>query len=260
MSRFFTTELVQTTDNLSLITVKSSALQKRADITVFTPANAAAIAGVVILLHGVYGSHWAWTMNGKAHETAQGLMQTGQMNSMMLVMPSDGLFADGSAYLPHKTEDYEAWIVDEVPAVIREQYALVQPGTPFFIAGLSMGGYGAMRLGAKYPAVFSAFSGLSAITEFAQMSLFVEDFGRLDEAVTVKTSVLDELLANKATLSPFRFDCGSADILIEPNRQLHLALQVNGISHVYQENPGGHQWEYWQTHLADSLLFFNHFM
>jgi enterochelin esterase-like enzyme len=260
MPRFFTTEIAQTADNLHLITVKSNALHKRADVTVFVPDTRHPIAGVVMLLHGVYGSHWAWTLKGRVQETARQLMDSEQLKPMLFVMPSDGLFADGSAYLPHQTENYEQWIVDDVPAVVREQFPQVKTDTPFFITGLSMGGYGALRLGAKYSPFFRAFSGLSSITEFSQMGLFVEDFAGLDRAVMTKPTVLDEILANKAQLSPFRFDCGVDDTLIEANRQLHQALTTNTIPHEYEEHTGGHQWEYWQKHIADSLLFFNRFV
>ena len=257
MSDFFTTEISeQTGDNLRYITLKSNALKKRADITVFIPPDTREIAGVVILLHGVYGSHWAWSLKGRVHETAQKLIDTGQIKPMLLVMPSDGLFADGSAYLPHKTEDYEKWIVEDVIAVVKEQFDLVHQNTPFFITGLSMGGFGALRLGAKYSHLFKAFSGLSSITEFSQMKLFVEDFEGLEKSVTVTSSVLEEILLNEANVAPFRFDCGCDDILIEQNRKLHKHLEEHGIKHIYKENAGSHQWDYWEKHIVDSLLFF----
>lgn len=260
MSHFFTTEISeQTCDNLRFITVKSNALKKRADITVFVPTNVSEIAGVVILLHGVYGSHWAWSMKGKVHETAQQLIDSRQINPMLLVMPSDGLFADGSAYLPHKTADYEKWIVEDVTTVVKEQF-FVRENTPFFITGLSMGGYGALRLGAKYSHLFKAFSGLSSITEFCQMKLFVEDFEGLEKSVFETTSVLEEILSNKENLSPFRFDCGTEDILIEANQKLHNDLIANNIQHDYVENEGGHQWEYWEKYISDSLVFFNDYL
>ena len=94
---------------------------------------------VVILLHGVYGSHWAWTMKGKAHETAQRLIDEGKIKPMILVMPSDGLFGDGSAYVPHKTENYEQWIVEDVIQVVKERIPQATDDSPIFITGLSMG-------------------------------------------------------------------------------------------------------------------------
>jgi enterochelin esterase-like enzyme len=221
--------------------------------------NAITNTPLVILLHGVYGSHWAWALKGKVHETAQRLLNEGKIKPMILAMPSDGLFGDGSAYVPHQSENYEQWIVEDVPQVMQEQVACVSTNSPVFIAGLSMGGFGALRLGAKYPHLFTAFSGLSSITHFSQMSEFVADFEELENKALEKDGVLEWMLKNKTALPPFRFDCGSDDILIQPNRQLHTDLLSNKIPHHYEEFSGGHSWEYWATHIEKTLLFFNRF-
>ena len=264
MSKFFTTEISYAEnefDRLRFITVKSRALHRRADITIYVPPglNPAVSADVVILLHGVYGSHWAWAMNGAVHKTADRLIQQGTIRPMVLVMPSDGLYGDGSGYLKHQTEDYEKWIVEDVIEVVKEQISGVNDQSQFFITGLSMGGYGALRIGAKYPGVFRSFSGLSSITEFSQLNLFLEsgEYKRLEDRVVMQENVLDCLIAGKENLPPFYFDCGTEDILIEFNRKLHQRLLENNIRHTYQENPGAHQWTYWQTHIEDSLVFFN---
>lgn len=261
MSQFFTVELSDPrfeSDNLRLITVKSPALNKRADISVFVPdVPVSELKGMVILLHGVYGSHWAWTLKGGVHQTAQKLINENKMPPMLMVMPSDGLFADGSGYVPHVSEDYEKWIVEDVVSVVTQQIA-GRP-LPLFLTGLSMGGYGAMRLGAKYSDRFRAFSGHSSVTEFGQLSQFMEDFDRLLSVVQTQESVLETILQHKATLPPFRFDCGKEDILIEYNRQLHEALIQHGIDHQYNEFSGGHEWPYWEEHIVDSLLFFGRF-
>jgi len=266
MSKSFTTEISYPEnefDHLRFITVKSRALQRRADITVYVPPdiNTDISLDVVILLHGVYGSHWAWAMNGGVHKTADRLIQEGRMRPMVLVMPSDGLYGDGSGYLKHQYEDYEKWIAEDVVAVVREQIACVTDASNFFITGLSMGGYGALRLGAKYPAVFRSFSGLSSITEFSQMAMFLEvdDFNKISHQVLTRENVLDCLISNKDKLAHFYFDCGKEDILIEFNRKLHQDLVENNIPHTYAEHPGAHQWIYWQSHIEDSLLYFNGF-
>jgi enterochelin esterase-like enzyme len=254
-SPFFTTEFADF-QGLKFVTVKSNALKKRADLTFFVPQNLKPGVRVVILLHGVYGSHWAWAIKGRAHETAQRLIHEGKIEPAVLVMPSDGLFADGSGYLPHQTENYERWIVEDVLQVVQALVPEVNNDSSFFIAGLSMGGYGAMRLGAKYPAIFKGFSGLSSITHFEQMRAFVSDFEDLQAKALEQDGVLDWMLKNKNALPPFRFDCGSADILIEHNRSLHHRLVEQGIPHVYEEFEGGHSWEYWAKHLEETLLFF----
>jgi putative tributyrin esterase len=264
MSAFFTTEISTPEfefDRLRWITVKSNALRSRADITIYVPPllQTDFPLDIVILLHGVYGSHWAWALKGGVHKTANRLMEQGKMRPMVLVMPSDGLYGDGSAYLPHQTENYEKWIVEELIAVVKENVAGIRENSKIFITGLSMGGYGAMRLGSKYPTVFRSFSGLSSITEFSQMALFLEgnDDRELSRNVLSQESVLECILANKGRLPYFRFDCGTEDLLIDFNRQLHQRLQKNSIQHNYAEYPGGHQWDYWRKHIEDSLLFFN---
>ncbi len=266
MSKFFTTEISSPEnefDGLRFITVKSKALKRRADITVYVPANVNVNISldVVILLHGVYGSHWAWAMNAGVHKTASRLIEQSRMRPMVLVMPSDGLYGDGSGYLPHQTEDYEKWITEDVVAVVKEQIAGVNDKSNFFITGLSMGGYGALRLGARYPSVFRSFSGLSSITEFSQLALFLEDgeYKKIGDLVLKQENVLDCLLSNREKLPHFYFDCGTEDILIEFNRKLHQDLVDNNILHTYVEHPGSHQWIYWQSHIEDSLLFFHGF-
>jgi enterochelin esterase-like enzyme len=256
MSQFFTIEKA-TFQDLDFITVKSNALRKRADITVYASSNEVEHIPLVILLHGVYGSHWAWAMKGNAHTTTQNLIETEQIKPMILAMPSDGLYADGSGYVQHKTADYERWIIEDVINVIKEQYPQITDKSPIFIAGLSMGGFGALRLGAKYPTVFSAFSGLSSITHFDQIGEFVADFEQLQNDTLEKDGVLEWILKNKDIIPPFRFDCGKDDILIEYNRQLHKELEKYRIPHIYQEFSGGHTWEYWTEHLTETLLFFN---
>ncbi len=124
MSNFFTTRISDPEfecDGLRCITVKSNALRRRADISLYVPAQLPVDSplDMVILLHGVYGSHWAWSMTGGVHKTARRLIEQGKMRPMVLVMPSDGLFGDGSGYLKHQTEDYEKWIVADVIAKVK---------------------------------------------------------------------------------------------------------------------------------------------
>lgn len=259
MTKFFTTE-ISSYEVLDFITVKSNALKKRADITIFNPAKndiSDKSLPLVILLHGVYGSHWAWSMKGKVHETAQRLIKEGKIKPMLFAMPSDGLFGDGSGYVPHKTENYEKWIVEDVIDVMKEQYTQITDKSPIFITGLSMGGYGALRLGAKYPHLFKAFSGLSSITHFEQLKQFVADFETIKNQATEQDGVIDWMIKNKADLPSFRFDCGSNDVLIEQNRKLHSELLTHNIHHIYKENPGEHSWEYWAEHIAETLIFFD---
>ena len=158
MTDFFTMEVSDPrfeAGGIRHINIKSQALGQRADITLFQPKETQQTLPIVILLHGVYASHWAWVYNGGVHHTAQKMIDNGDIGPMVLAMPSDGLWGDGSGYVPHSGKNFEQWIVEEVPAATRAVCNNATEESPLFIAGLSMGGFGALRLAAKNPATFS---------------------------------------------------------------------------------------------------------
>ncbi len=258
-SIFFTVETGRL-DSLDIITAKSKALNKRANITIFNPFEKSTLvssAPFLILLHGVYGSHLSWALRGNICKTVQDLVAKKEIQPMVMVMPSDGMFGDGSGYVKHKNEDYERWIVEEVIQLTMEQVSQIDEKSKIFIAGLSMGGFGALRLGAKHAKKFTAFSGLSSITELEQMKNFVEDYNGFINNVVDTEGVLYWMKKNKLQLPPFRFDCGIDDDLIQANRVLHEHLNNQDIAHIYQEHDGGHSWDYWSRHIVDTLYFFD---
>ncbi|SNR31187.1 S-formylglutathione hydrolase FrmB [Lutibacter agarilyticus] len=263
-SKFRTTEISNPafeSNNLRFITVKTSNLKGRGDICVFVPPghNLKNIP-IVTLLHGVYGSAWIWAHKAGVHLSALKMMEEGLIKPMVLAMPSDGLWGDGSAYLPHNTKNFESWIVDDVNQAVIENIDCVSEKSDLFISGLSMGGYGALRLGAKFPSTYKAFSGHSSITNKNQMHLFVEENeGNYNQENKIDEDVFELLFQNKEKLPNFRFDCGKDDLLIEYNRELHLNLIAENIPHIYQEFEGKHEWSYWEAHIKDTLLFFNKF-
>ena len=263
MTRFRTLEASNpalTPDGFDFVTVKSPALGRRADLTLFAPRQAQGQRGLplVLLLHGVYGSHWAWAFQGGAHRTLQALVDCGAVPPMLLAMPSDGLWGDGSGYVPHADADFERWIVDEVPAAARQQRPELDDTSPLALIGLSMGGFAALRLAARYPQRWCAAAGHSSITETAQLDALIEEPRAGWSSASETTSVLaavDAALDAGAGLPPLYLDCGLDDPLLPANRALHAALRDRGVVHDWREYPGGHDWPYWQIHLADSLAF-----
>lgn len=261
-SKFKTTELSDPQfelNNLRFITIKTPNLKGRGDICIFVPNGEKLIdLPIVTLLHGVYGSAWIWVMKGGALQTAQRLISENKIRPMVLAMPSDGLWGDGSAYSAHDGYDFERWIADDVPAAVRENIPQTSDKSSLFIAGLSMGGFGALRIGAKYATQYAGISGHSSITEIEQMKLFVEEpMAHYQQSSRMDEDVFTAMIKNRTDLPPLRFDCGKDDLLIEYNRHLHAQLEAESIPHHYQEFEGGHQWEYWQKHLEDTLLFFD---
>ena len=260
--RFRTTKMSDPrfeSDNLRYITIKTPNLKGRGNICVFIPENVEATdLPIAILLHGVYGSANSWSRQAGAHITAQRLINEGKMRPMILAMPSDGLWGDGSAYLAHNGYNFEKWIMEDVVDAVKLNIPQAADSHSLFISGLSMGGFGALKLGAKYPEKFKAIAAHSAITSLKQMELFVEEPLTAYQQVLAKNEdVFLMLQSNQAKLPPVRFDCGKDDILVEHNRILHHQLNTVGIKHVYEEFEGVHEWAYWEAHLPESLLFFD---
>jgi len=259
-SRFRTVEISDPAyahEGLKYLTAKSPALGRRGELCLWVP-EASRIEILLILLHGVYGSHWAWSLKGGVHRTAGRLVAAGEIPPMVIAMPSDGLQGDGSFYLTHpRGADVESWIVDEVPALAQIAVPSLDDNARIAIGGLSMGGYGAIRLGAKYAGRFASMSAHSSITDIDQASLFTEEPREsfLACAPRQELSPLYWLRRHKDRLPRLRFDCGVSDSLIEGNRFLHRALEAEGIEHEYEEFGGGHEWPYWREHVASTLRF-----
>lgn len=251
-------DLALTPPGFVAVTVQSACLRSRADVLIYRPEAAVRVFGapLILLLHGVYGSSWSWAWKGGAHRTLERAIWLGQLGPSILAMPSDGLFGDGSGYTRRVDRDFEHWIVEETPAAAALAAPEITEASPRFIAGLSMGGYGALRLGAKHGAKFLAASGLSSATELADFAPWVEE--PLDDWVCEPGdgSVLAAIMANRAALPRLRFDCGTDDPLLASNRRLHELLEKAAVPHEYAEHPGAHDWRYWSTRLADTFEFF----
>lgn len=245
------------TDGLAFVTVRSPALRRRADATLFVPPAARQVSDLpmIVLLHGVYGSHWAWALKGGAHRTATRLIDEGALPPVALLMPSDGLWGDGSGYVAHAEHDAERWIIDEIPALAREVVAGCTTHSPLLVAGLSMGGFGALRLAGKYPQRLAAAAALSAVTHVDQLDDLIEEGTRGWSDLPADRDVLAALTA-AGRLPPLRIDCGLDDPYLQANRDLHHSLQRAAIDHHYAEASGGHDWAYWSRALEDTLRFF----
>jgi len=260
-SKFRTTEVSDPqfeSNNLRFITVKTNNLKGRGDICVFVPpVENAKDLPLVILLHGVYGSAWVWSQKTGVHLTAWEMIENREIPPMVIAMPSDGLWGDGSGYLTHNQREFEKWIVEDVPIAVIENIPAVSTTSELFISGLSMGGFGALRLGIKYSNKFKAISAHSAITDIAQMPLFVEEATEnYEQDDELENSVLGVYEKYGSALPRLRFDCGSEDKLISFNRELHRAFEKRQIAHIYEEFPGRHEWSYWGENIKKSLLFF----
>jgi len=247
-------------DGLRHITVYSENLKGRGNILVFVPQNtdlSVESMPLITLLHGVYGGAWSWAYSAGAHILTQQLIDEEVIQPMILAMPSDGLWGDGSGYAQHSGFDFERWIVEDVPLAIGELLNIKSYEPERFISGLSMGGYGAMRLGIKFGEHFAGISAMSSITSWRDFSKFSGLNYTKIQPIEKEDAIIDVATTFREKIPALRFDCGQSDLLIDENRLLHKSLEAAKINHLYQEYSGGHEWSYWREHLGDTLLFFD---
>lgn len=243
-------------DGLRLLTVSSEALGGRGDVTLWPgPMTSDHPRGLVLLLHGVYGSHWSWSLQGGAHRTLARLIEAGTVPPLALVMPSDGLWGSGSGYVRHHGRDYGRWVIDEVPRVAGDIVGLAADA-PLFVGGLSMGGYGALRLAALHPDRIRAVSAHSVITRLADFARFGDRVPQPRDVREPALDVIDAIRSRVGALPAIRFDCGRDDELLAAHQELHEQLLATGVAHTYEEADGGHDWSYWSRQVTVSFRWF----
>lgn len=203
----------------------------------------------VVLLHGYSGNHKDWTTYSNVVRYAGALnekLADKGKKRMALIMP-DG---DNSYYLnfPERTENYEDYIADELIQLMRNTFPLSDQREDTFIIGLSMGGGGAIRMGLRRGDVFCRAAGLSAGLTVAKEA---EEVGHDCDMY----GAFEKVSAQKKEMAELYFNIGTEDPLLQVNRDFHAFLLEKGVDHHYEENPGTHNWDYWDEHVKKALAF-----
>ncbi len=263
------TDVVEYTRRMALFQVDffSQVLQIATSMNVIIPEPSAGMIGqktiagadqpVLYLLHGLSDDHTIWIRrtNVDRYAGARGLA---------VVMP-----AVGRSYYTDMVagSDYWRFVSDELPALVERFFRLSTAPEKTFVAGLSMGGYGALRLALSFPNRFAAVGSFSgAVDPLALVEGFKKERAndRVDEfalmfgdppriagtrrdlfhLASLLAGHLDESAA--ATQRPdIYLCCGSEDFLVEQNRRLRSHLDKLGIEVEYREAPGTHEWSFW---------------
>lgn len=203
------------------------------------------------LLHGLTGDYLDWSTRTELARLARGL-------SIVIVMP-DG---ENSWYVnaADKGPRFEDYIADDLVKDVERKYRVIRSRYGRAIAGLSMGGYGALRIALKRPDVFAAAGGFSSalgITDpkFADMMpRYKDEMVRIFGPAGSETRTANDILAIAGSAKPesapaLYIDCGTSDGLLTSNRELVAILQKRGFNYEYHEVPGAHTWDYWNRRL-----------
>ncbi|WP_150270471.1 alpha/beta hydrolase [Paenibacillus tepidiphilus] len=168
----------------------------------------------------------------------------------------------------HQGGKYWTFISEELPALARSFFPLSGKREDNFVAGLSMGGYGAFKLGLRKPEMFAAAASLSGALDMAHHTLNWEDpaqkseeykriFGEEDIAGTPEDLLwlLQELDRSPGPKPLLYQCCGTEDFLYQDNQVFRQACAETSLSLTYDEGPGEHEWGYWDAKIRDVLAW-----
>lgn len=206
---------------------------------------------VMYLLHGMGGNHSVWERRTSIERYVADL-------GMAVIMPSTdlGWYTDTRYGMKYWT-----FISEELPNICHELFPqLTSKREKTFAVGLSMGGYGALKLGFSKPEMFGAVASLSGAVNLADRMedlLMVRDrnfwegiFGPLELVQGSSNDpmfLLDQLVENKKEAPKIFLCCGEEDLLLYGNKKMAKALVDNQIEHTFETGPGNHDWVFWDA-------------
>ena len=253
----------------------SSILGREVNYAIYLPADYAGSTRrypVVYLLHGFTDNESAWIQFGEANLTADRAIAAREIPPLIIVMPDAGVTWYINDY--QNKNRYEDMLVQEFISFIDTTYRTRAKKEFRGIAGLSMGGWGALMLSMRHPDLFAACSAFSSavwmdeeiigMPEQRYEELLGELFGHklkdkdrlnahfrqyhpLDLA---KTLPVESLKAVR-----YYIDCGDDDFLANGNALLHMTLKERNVPHEFRVRDGSHDWTYWRTGLIEGLKF-----
>ncbi len=207
------------------------------------------------LLHGMSDDHTIWQRRTSIERYAAD-------KGIAVVMPTTHLGWYTDMYRGLK---YFSFIAGELPKICRQMFPrMSHRREDTFAAGLSMGGYGALKCALRAPEVFSRAASLSGGVDAAAVAadvaspnarLWYDIFGPVDR---IRGSFNDLFAAAEEMKdSPLRPDvymwCGTEDFLYDQNVRMRDHLRALGYNLFYEESPGDHQWKYWDAKIQTAL-------
>ena len=204
---------------------------------------------VLYLLHGYSDDHSIWMRRTSVERYAAN-------HNLAVIMPAvNHSFYCNEAF----GEKYWDYVSDELPRTMHRFLRLSDKPEDTYVAGLSMGGYGAMRLALTYPEHFAGAASFSGAVDlagvFSQRDRSEEVrrvFGDLKEIKGTEYDTFFLMEKNaKAAHKPWLYvSCGTKDFLFDQHRAFVPALRKNGWEVLSHEEPDAvHEWAFWDTQI-----------
>ena len=197
------------------------------------------------LLHGLSDDHTIWQRRTSIERYAQEY-------GICVVMPN----GDTSFYTDMKYgKKYYTYVARELPRIIREFFNVSDKREDNFIAGLSMGGYGALKIGMKECDSFCAAAGLSSVADMVSqretfknvfVPIFGEDYEIPDSENLFRIAEKTDKKANKPRI--FMGE-GTEDFMYADNVRLKEHFEKLHFDFTYRESAGTHCWDFWDEYI-----------
>lgn len=213
------------------------------------------------LLHGYSGNHTDWLHFARIRELSD-------RYKVAVFMPA----GENHFYLDdeEKGQLYGEFLGGELLAFTRSMFPLSNAREDTFIGGLSMGGYGALRNGLKYSEQYGKIIALSsALISYkiaglapgfkdgiADYNYYKRVFGDLNQLLGSDKdpeALVDQLKERGAAIPDIYMACGKDDFLLDVNRRFHDYLCQGDVPHIYKENKGIHDWNFWNEHIGPAI-------
>jgi S-formylglutathione hydrolase FrmB len=220
---------------------------------------------VLYLLHGLFGNHDDWI-------TRTNLAEYAANYDLIIVTPegNDSWYVD-SATVP--ADKYESYFLRELIPDVDARYRTIKDRRARGVAGLSMGGYGALKYGLKNHDYFAFAGSLSGALDPANRSeerpgfawdilrpsltaAFGPPNSRARQVNDLHQIARNLTTADISSLPYLYFDCGLDDGFLATNRELADILLSKKIAHQYRQLPGGHNWQYWDQQVSEILRLY----
>ena len=202
----------------------------------------------LVLLHGLSDDHTAWQRYTRVEQFAS-------WSNVALIMPN----CDRSFYTNmYAGDNYFTYITEELPAVMRGFFAgMSDKREDNFIAGLSMGGYGAFKAALAHPDRYAAACSLSGALDIAYLRdngmiadldfyrLIFGESGDFDGGENDLYALLDKDIREKKPVPRLTMRCGTEDFILPCSRRFYERCKELNVDVDYAESPGNHSWTFW---------------
>jgi enterochelin esterase-like enzyme len=227
---------------------------------------------VIYLLHGINGDQNSWLQRCKINTLSDSLRESGAIGDFIIVMPA----AYNSYYINNYDSSfrYMDFFIEEFVPAIDSIYRTTPGKQNCALMGISMGGFGSIIIGLKYPEYFGSIVSLSAAVRDEEIfkglpqTKYNSYFGKVygfglsaDDRITDHWKanspyyITDTNIIALAQTQNWYIDCGFDDFLFQANETFHQWLTMNKIPHEYHVRSGEHNWIYWYRSTVNGLIY-----